>query len=290
MALTAREIEQNQRARQREQNRQNLEARDDFLASKQKSILANPGGYSPFERRAVEEEINGRRLREHELDLLDKKNAGELALQQERTRTAGEAARQSGLTQIELSRLQDGFIDESGNSVPGSKYRLERERINAGLSQAEREFATRERIADLETKRRYGYFDEKGDYVGGSDFNAADVTGEHRANAAEAQAKEARAMKELDLARRDGITDKNNNARLRFENERAAKSDKKTRDQVAKEIAQDMYRSAGLPSESWMKMSVEEKNKAIDMILGRGLNADGTGRGSGGNWKTTLGW
>ncbi len=282
MALTAREIEQNER---NAWHRQNMEARKRFNESRLAAAHNDPGRFSPWEKRAMEEERKTIALRQHEMDMADKQHASELAIQQEKTRTAGEAARQTGLTNIELSKLQDGYTDKNGVFIPGSRTRLEQERIKAGLTQAENEMETKLRIADIEDKgrdrdsqRRYGYFDPKtGEYVGGSDYNTADVTGEHQATA--------RAQEQ---AERRGI-----------EQDKAAASAAAKQAETARETARNLEVDRGralanileekdkaMSARKWATLTPEQQRAYLDGVVGLtrppAAGAAGTGQGAAG--------
>ncbi len=297
MALTARELEENERARQNEWHRQNLEARKRFNESRFAAAHNDPGRYSPWEQRAMNEERKTIALRQHEMDMADKKNASDLAIQQEKTRGSGEAARQKGLEDIELSKLQDGYTDEDGTFIPGSRTRLEQERIKAGLTQAENEMEAKMRIADIEDKgrdrdsqRRYGFFDKDGNYVGGSDYNTADVAGEHQAKAEQARATASLAIAGLNASTRKDIADGNNASREKIATLRGALSDEKARGRLTTDILKGQFAAAGLTAGAWQKMTREQQDEKLRQLLGAAAaGAAGTGQGAGG-WRGTLNW
>ena len=281
MILTARELEQNQRARQREQNRQNLEARNEFNQSRINTAIHHPGRFSPYEQRALAEEGRRIALQKHEMDMLDKQNAGALEIQREKTKTAGEAARQTGLSNIELSKLQDGYVDKNGNFVPGSRTRLEQERIRAGLTQAEEEMETRQRLAEIEdqgrdrdSKRRYGFFDKDGNYVGGSDFRTADVTGRNQATAREQEL----ALKRLDELSKAEAKDSAKQAANAREDARNLEID---RGRALANILEDKDKT--MSPRKWATLSPEQQRAYIDGVVGLTrtptAGAAGTGQG-----------
>lgn len=298
MALTARELEENERARQDAWHRQNLEARKKFNESRLAAAHNDPGRYSPWEQRAMDEERRTISLRQHEMDMADKKYASDLALAKEKTLAAGEAARQKGLADIELSKLTGGYTDDKGVFHPGSQTILERERIQAGLTQAENEMATRQRLAEIEdqgrdrdSQRRYGYFDKDGNYIGGSDFNTADVAGEHQARTSEANAAAALARTTIGADSRKDIANANNTSRERIAFARAALSDKKAWGDMVQGILSNRF--PGMTGSQWQKMTREQQENWVrSMALGSipAAGAAGTGQGAGGNWRGTLGW
>lgn len=181
------------RAAEREQVLRGREA-DVFSAARQRRINANraiaasdPGRFSAFETRSLlglqhtqggdipmldRQEREG--LRAHELDMLEKQNKGALDVQMEKTRTAGEAARQTGLTNIELEKLRGGYTDKEGVFHPGSQTLLEREKMQNGLTLAEKQIASQQRIAGME----HGTIGEDGTVTPGSRERVATITGQ----------------------------------------------------------------------------------------------------------------
>lgn len=303
MALTARELEQNERARQNEWHRQNQEARKKFNESRLEDAHNVPGRYSPWEKRAMDEERKTIALRQHEMDMADKQHASDLAIQQEKTRGSGEAARQKGLADIELSKLQDGYTDKNGTFFPGSRTRLEQERIKAGLTQAENEMEAKMRIADIEDKgrdrdsqRRYGFFDKDGNYVGGSDYNTANVTGEHQAKAEQAKAAAQREMRLMSLQSREHSAEQaETTKRMRLDFQAALKNNE-ARTKILEMIGEDLF--PGMTSDDWQKMPREDQDNWLrSMALeytapvagaaGTGQGAAGTGQGTAGTGQGT---
>ena len=168
------------RAAEREQVLRGREA-DVFSAARQRRLdsqrmtaIADPGRYAPSVRQeALEWQRNGG-LRAHELAMLEKQNKGALDVQMEKTRTAGEAARQTGLTNIELEKLRGGYTDNKGVFHPGSQTLLEREKMQNGLTLAEKQIASQERIAGME----HGTIGEDGTVTPGSRERVATITGQ----------------------------------------------------------------------------------------------------------------
>lgn len=295
MALTARELEMNERARQDAWHRQNLEARKKFNESRLAAAHNDPGRYSPWEQRAMDEERRTISLRQHEMDMADKKYASDLALAKEKTLAAGEAARQKGLADIELSKLTGGYTDDKGVFHPGSQTILERERIQAGLTQAENEMATRQRLAEIEdqgrdrdSQRRYGFFDKDGNYIGGSDFNTADVAGEHQARAEASRAAAEREMRLMGLQSRERIAERNNLTKLQLADMKAALNDDKARSRVVEGILKGDY--PDMTAADWQKMTREDQDNwlrsmALELenrtpIATPAAGAAGTGQGT----------
>lgn len=239
------------------QHERNMRARERFNESKRMAMISNPGRYSPFEKKEVMDEYNQNQLRQHEIYMLEEQNSGALAIQQEKTKTAGEAARQTGLTQVEQEKLRGGYY-ENGVFVPGYQTILEREKMANNLTLKEKEWGTQERIADRETKRRYGYFDPKtGEYVGGSDFNSAAVKAENDSAAARANAEAAMQMKALELRSKESIAQGNNETKLTASAFRAALKDEESFARFGQDVMQGRYGYAA--KKAWEGMTPEQR-------------------------------
>ena len=129
-------------------------ARQRRLDSQRMTAIADPGRYAPSVRQEALEWQRTGGLRAHELAMLDKQDKGMLDIQAEKTRTAGEAARQTGLTNIELEKLRGGYTDDKGVFHPGSQTLLEREKMQNGIDTLDRQLQQQERIANGEQQSR----------------------------------------------------------------------------------------------------------------------------------------
>ena len=177
MALTARELEMRQLQRQREQNAWNKETRLQRMEDEIADGSARHGIYAIKQQKEAVDYLRGggiSGLRAHELDMLEKQNKGALDVQKEKTRTAGEGARQTGLTNIELEKLRGGYTDNEGVFHPGSQTLLEREKMQNGLTLAEKQIASQERIAGME----HGTIGPDGKVTPGSRERVATITGQ----------------------------------------------------------------------------------------------------------------
>ena len=177
MALTARELEMRQLQRQREQNAWNKETRIQRMENEIADGSARHGIYAIKQQKEAVDYLRGggiSGLRAHELDMLEKQNKGALDVQKEKTRTAGEGARQTGLTNIELEKLRGGYTDNEGVFHPGSQTLLEREKMQNGLTLAEKQIASQERIAGME----HGTIGPDGKVTPGSRERVATITGQ----------------------------------------------------------------------------------------------------------------
>ena len=274
------EIDEELRERQ---HARNMKAQERFKASQREAMIRDPGRFSPFEKKAVMDEYNQDQLRAHEKDMLRMQNDGALAIQQEKTRTAGEAARQTGLTQIEQEKLRGGYYKD-GVFVPGYQTILEREKMQNGLTLKEKEWGMQERIADHSTKRRYGYFDPKtGEYVGGSDFNTAAVKAENDSAAANANAEAALQMKAMELRSKESIAQGNNETKLSGAALRAAISDEKARTRLVQDILKGRYN--GMTGLTWQRMTPEQQDEWIrknSLLLGQSAGGNAPANNAGG--------
>lgn len=177
MALTARELEMRQLQRQREQNAWNKETRIQRMENEIADGSARHGIYAIKQQKEAVDYLRGggiAGLRAHELAMLEKQNKGALDVQMEKTRTNGEAARQTGLTNIELEKLRGGYTDDKGVFRPGSQTLLEREKMQNGLTLAEKQIASQERIAGME----HGTIGPDGKVTPGSRERVATITGQ----------------------------------------------------------------------------------------------------------------
>ena len=187
------------RAAEREQNLRNREseisnqAHARFMRSRRNYLERNPNAVSPQEYAATmgyERGKNPTGLWQHELDMLDKQNKGMLDVQTEKTRTAGEAARQTGLTNIELEKLRGGYTDDKGVFHPGSQTLLEREKMKNGLTLAEKQLSSQERIAGME----HGTIGPDGKVIPGSRERVANINADSAYDVADRQGKTAVAV------------------------------------------------------------------------------------------------
>lgn len=177
MALTARELEMRQLQRQREQNAWNKETRIQRMENEIADGSARHGIYAIKQQKEAVDYFRGggiAGLRAHELAMLDKQNKGMLDIQAEKTRTAGEAARQTGLTNIELEKIRGGYTDDDGVFHPGSQTLLEREKMQNGIDMLDRQLQQQQRIAEME----HGTIGPDGKVTPGSRERVATITGQ----------------------------------------------------------------------------------------------------------------
>ena len=149
-------------------------ARQRRLESQNLTALTDPGRYAPQVYKQAKQWHDERGLRDHELAMLDKQNKGALDIQAEKTKTAGEAARQTGLTNIELENLRVGYTDDNGVFHPGSQTLLEREKMQNGIDILDRQLQQQERIAEME----HGTIGPDGNVIPGSRERVATISGQ----------------------------------------------------------------------------------------------------------------
>ena len=141
------------------------------LASRSHFVTMNPGAVSPQERASLaQERLTGREraLQEHERGMLKDKIAGEVDVAREK--------RQGMENQgIAVGKLKYGYMDYDDKYHEGSEERIARQQGQNALSLAEKEWAGKKEIAEIEAKSRkhgieaeHGSYDENGNYRPGS--------------------------------------------------------------------------------------------------------------------------
>lgn len=248
-------------------------ARQRRLDSQRMTAIADPGRYAPSVRQEALEWQRKRGLREHELAMLDKQNKGMLDIQAEKTRTAGEAARQTGLTNIELEKLRGGYTDDKGVFHPGSQTLLEREKMQNGLTLAEKQLSSQERIAGME----HGTIGPDGKVTPGSRERVARIGAETNAQQAELQ-------RQHEIEKQKIISDGNVKAAgvaaagrvgaAEARGEQAAEARRRRFDEMA---LSGKFVYAGIGADKWKNMSEDEREKIRKQFFGQIDELNGTG-------------
>lgn len=294
MAFSLEELQERQRQREAERS---AAARKRFDDSHLSTVIKNPTRFSPFEVQAAHRYLN-----EYE----GKGQEGERRRQFDETQK----------TQRQQSAdNRDGMIGQ-GATAAGLKADAERDvaatEWSARQKMSEQEQAAKRYLADQEAwskrmeisvadengKRRYGYFDKDGNYIGGSDFNTADVAGEHQARAEASRAAAELEMRLMGLQSRDGIEARKDETRRMGMLFRAAQKDNEARAELIKGFGEGKF---GMNLGRWQKMTREQQDNWLQQMS---LNFDstipaagaagtgqgvGTGQGAGG-WRGALNW
>lgn len=196
-----------------------LEARADIA-------MADPGRFSPFERKALIDWRNRNEpnaLRQHELNMLQQKGKDEIAVAEQK---------RFGMKEQGADAAEWGF---KGKEVEG-EYGLKQHEIDAA---AKTNVATIEagaskygadRVSEA-SKSQHGYFDEKGVYHPGSNVAAAKA----QAEAAAAEKEQKRALEEQKLR---AAEEKEKN-RLKLQYDRLEAKDKASVDAAANALARE---------------------------------------------------
>lgn len=254
--ISAREL-QNLRNQRLAEERQAAHQR--FMEGRTHFIESNPGAVSRQERAAVtnwqhQQGLTGREtaLQAHELEMLKEKNAGELAIQREKTvgmREQGlSAARENnrGLWDLQIAR------DNNQSAIEKTKLELESQekQQQAGLL-TQQEIAMAGQEAEREKSRaQFGYFDEKGNYVAGSQVNAEGERGDASVRVAEIQSQGA-----VEVAKETGAAQVE--AAKEAARQRAEVANAKTRQDIVNKILAGKYQ--GMLLQQWNRMSEEER-------------------------------
>ena len=141
------------------------------LASRSHFVTMNPGAVSPQERASLaQERLTGREraIQDFERGMLGNKIAGEVDVAtQKRLGMENQG--------VEVGKLKYGYTDYDDKYHEGSEQRIAREQGQNALSLAEKEWAGKKEIADIEAKSRqlgikaeHGSYDENGNYRPGS--------------------------------------------------------------------------------------------------------------------------
>lgn len=239
-------------------HRRRMERRGAFIES-------NPGAVSPQERAAVQswqhrQGLTGREsaLQAHELKMLETQNAGNLAVQQEKTKgmigQGSEATRITADANLEIARLND-----EGQT----------KRTQLGLESQERQHGasllTQQEIAmagnEVETQKnqsQFGYFDAQGNYVPGSQVAAERARGESAESVARIQGQSA-----VKVAKETGAAQVA--ATKEAAAQRAEQAEAKIRQGLVDKIMTGKIR--GMSPQQWKAMSAEEQQAYLDELV-----------------------
>ncbi len=254
--ISAREL-QNLRNQRLAEERQAAHQR--FMEGRTHFIESNPGAVSRQERAAVtnwqhQQGLTGREtaLQAHELAMLQEKNAGELAIQQEKTvgmREQGKAAAEANnraVWDLQIAR------DNNQSALEKTKLELEsQERQQSAGLLTQKELAMAGQEAEREKNRaQFGYFDEKGNYVAGSQVNAEGERGDASVKVAkETGTAQVAVAKEAGAAQ---VAAAKEAAR-----QRAEVANAKTRQDIVNKILAGKYQ--GMSLQQWNRMTEEER-------------------------------
>lgn len=141
------------------------------LASRSHFVTMNPGAVSPQERASLaQERLTGREraLQDFERGMLGDKIKGEVDVAHEKRMGMENQG-------VGAAKIRYGYTDDDGTYHEGGEERIARQQGKNALDLAEKEWAKKKEIADIEAKSHqfgieaeHGSYDEKGNYRPGS--------------------------------------------------------------------------------------------------------------------------
>lgn len=256
MALTARELEMRQLQRQREQNAWNKETRIQRMENEIADGSARHGIYAIKQRKEAVDYLRGggiAGLRAHELEVLKRQGDNDFRVAEQKR----------------LGMREQG-ADAAGLNAEATKYGLdkqlevEQERQKGGLTLAEKQIASQERIAGME----HGTIGPDGTVTPGSRERVTRIT-------KEAEAQQAEKERQFQLEKQKLVNDGNaavatmqgeaSVAAAQARGDQAQANRIKRFDEMA---AQGKFMMAGITADKWVKMSEEEKARVRNQIMG----------------------
>ena len=256
MALTARELEMRQLQRQREQNAWNKETRIQRMENEIADGSARHGIYAIKQLKEAVDYLRGggiAGLRAHELEVLKQQGDNDFRVAEQKR----------------LGMREQG-VDAAGLNAEATKYgwdkqlKVEQERQKGGLTLAEKQIASQERIAGME----HGTIGPDGTVTPGSRERVTRIT-------KEAEAQQAEKERQFQLEKQKLVNDGNaavattrgeaSVAAAQARGDQAQANRIKRFDEMA---AQGKFMMAGITADKWVKMSEEEKARVRNQIMG----------------------
>lgn len=263
--------------RQAEHER-SMAARQRFADSHAMTAVRDPGRFAPQAVKAARDYLENRGFgnRRYEFD-----QAQQTARHEASEKARGMIGQGSEAAQARAAGDRD--VAEIGAASALEQKRLEtaaQKELGALDAETKRYDAD---VRDRESKRRYGYFDQKtGEYVGGSDFNSADVAGEHQAKAEQQKAAANREMSLMAMQSRERIANQSDATKRQGLELKAAIKDADARSRVTQGILRGDF--PGMTAADWQKMTREDQDEWLKAMAGsRGApaaGAAGTGQGT----------
>lgn len=256
MALTARELEMRQLQRQREQNAWNKETRIQRMENEIADGSARHGIYAIKQLKEAVDYLRGggiAGLRAHELEVLKQQGDNDFRVAEQKR----------------LGMREQG-ADAASLNAEATKYgwdkqlKVEQERQKGGLTLAEKQIASQERIAGME----HGTIGPDGTVTPGSRERVTRIT-------KEAEAQQAEKERQFQLEKQK-LVNNGNAAVATMQGEASVAAAQARGDQAqANRIkrfdemaAQGKFMMAGITADKWVKMSEEEKARVRNQIMG----------------------
>lgn len=230
-----------------------LSARQRRLASQNMTALTDPGRYAPQVFKQAKQWYDQGGLRAHELEVLKQQGDNDFRVAQQKR-----------------WGMREQGADAAGLNAEATKYgwdkqlEVEQERQKGGLTLAEKQIASQERIAGME----HGTIGPDGTVTPGSRERVARIT-------KEAEAQQAEKERQFQLEKQKLVNDGNaavattrgeaSVAVAQARGDQAQANRIKRFDEMA---AQGKFMMAGITADKWVKMSEEEKARVRNQILG----------------------
>ena len=230
-----------------------LSARQRRLASQNMTALTDPGRYAPQVFKQAKQWYDQGGLRAHELEVLKQQGDNDFRVAQQKR-----------------WGMREQGADAAGLNAEATKYgwdkqlEVEQERQKGGLTLAEKQIASQERIAGME----HGTIGPDGTVTPGSRERVARIT-------KEAEAQQAEKERQFQLEKQKLVNDGNaavattrgeaSVAAAQARGDQAQANRIKRFDEMA---AQGKFMMAGITADKWVKMSEEEKARVRNQILG----------------------
>lgn len=256
MALTARELEMRQLQRQREQNAWNKETRIQRMENEIADGSARHGIYAIKQQKEAVDYLRGggiAGLRAHELEILKRQGDNDFRVAEQKR----------------LGMKEQG-ADAAGLNAEATKYgwdkqlEVERERQKGGLTLAEKQIASQERIAGME----HGTIGEDGTVTPGSRERVTRITKEAEAQQAEKERQFQLEKQKLVNEGTAAVATTRGEASVAAAQARGDQAQANRIKRFNEMAAQDKFMTAGITADKWLKMSEEEKARVRNQILG----------------------
>ena len=230
-----------------------LSARQRRLASQNMTALTDPGRYAPQVYRQAKQWYDQGGLRAHELEVLKRQGDNDFRVAEQKR----------------LGMREQG-ADAAGLNAEATKYgwdkqlEVERERQKGGLTLAEKQIASQERIAGME----HGTIGEDGTVTPGSRERVTRITKEAEAQQAEKERQFQLEKQKLVNEGTAAVATTRGEASVAAAQARGDQAQANRIKRFNEMAAQDKFMTAGITADKWLKMSEEEKARVRNQILG----------------------
>lgn len=262
-------IRQNEEDRREASHQANMDARRRRLESQNLTALTDPGRYAPQVYKQAKQWHDEKGLRDHELRMLEKQGENEFKVAEQKR-----------------FGMKEKGADAAAANAEATKYgwdkqlEVEQERQKGGLTLAEKQIASQERIAGME----HGTIGPDGKVTPGSRERVAGINAD-----AVAQQAELKRQHELEIEREK--TQRNtdtNQAQLGAAVAQQQRADKNAASRVDQDVMQGKYLESGMTPDKWKNMTEEERS-AFRKIVGVNPQTEGNQPPARRNWRDRYG-